>query len=166
MRSCPALDLCPGARSAQHHSAGQPDAGDVEPPLAEIEQVRIEQRGHDVATHDDEPEPRNERAVAKQGKVGGPHGDEYGDADEAELERDREDLAVGFVVIKKGFVSAVASRRNSCGMVPVPWPMTGASPINASDFFQYSSRDATEMSTSLAPLLCTCSTASNTRPRR
>src|SRR5262245_26897120 len=102
MRSSPALDLCPCARSAQHHSAGQPDARDIEPPLAEIEQVRIEQRGYDVATHDDEPEPRNERAVAKQGKVGGPHRDEYRDADEAELERDREDLAVGIRGDKEG----------------------------------------------------------------
>src|SRR5215510_10327292 len=102
MRSCPALDLCPGARSAQHHSAGQPDARDIEPPLAEIEQVRIEQRGYDVAAHDDEPEPRNERAVAKQGEVGGPHGKEYGDADETELERYRQDLAVWIRGDKEG----------------------------------------------------------------
>ena len=57
----------------------------------------------------------------------------------------------GLVVSNSGMVSAVASRRNSCGIVPVPWPMTGASAMNASDFFQYSSRKPTDVLTSAVP---------------
>src|SRR5262249_47126221 len=68
-RSCLFLGLCLRVRRAQHHTAGEADAEDIKPALTEVEQVRIEQRGHDVIGHDQEPEPRDQRAVAKQSEV-------------------------------------------------------------------------------------------------
>src|SRR5215469_9780400 len=81
-------------RRAQHHTAGEADAEHIEPTLTEVEQVRVEQRGHDVVGHDQKPEPRDQRIVTKQSEMGEPHRDERGGADEAELDHHRQDLAV------------------------------------------------------------------------
>jgi hypothetical protein len=96
-------------------------------------------------------EPRGQRAGAKQSQMGQPHRHHRDDADEAEFDPTARTWLCGLVVIKVGAVSAVASRRNSVGIVPVPWPMTGASAMNATDFFQYSSLKPTEVLTFLAP---------------
>src|SRR6516164_6426038 len=92
-RLCLPLDLG-RARRAQHHTTGEADAEHIEPALTEVEQVRVEQRGHDVVGHDQKPEPRDQRIVTKQSEMGEPHRDERGGADEAELDHHRQDLAV------------------------------------------------------------------------
>src|SRR6516165_6884671 len=92
-RSCLPLGLG-RVRRTQHHTAGEADAEHIEPALTEVEQVRVEQRGHNVVGHDQEPEPRNQRAVAKQSEMGEPHRDEHNGADEAELDHHRQELAV------------------------------------------------------------------------
>src|SRR6516225_5055833 len=92
-RSCLALGLG-RVRRVQHHTAGEADAEDIKPALTEVEQVRVEQRGHDVVGHDQEPEPRDQRAVAKQSEVSEPHRDERNSADDTELDHHRQDLAM------------------------------------------------------------------------
>jgi hypothetical protein len=55
------------------HATGDADAQHVHPALVKIEQMRIQDRAHDILDHDDEPDPRREAGVTKQQEVGAPH---------------------------------------------------------------------------------------------
>ena len=71
----------------QNHSAGDADAKNIKPALAEIEQMRVEEGGHDVVAHHEQAEPRGQRNAAEQGEMGQPHRQQHKDAGKAELDQ-------------------------------------------------------------------------------
>jgi len=66
----------------------------IEPPLSEIEQVRIELRRHDILHHDDKAEPGDQRLLAKQREMRDPHCDQHSDPDQPELNCHRQGLVM------------------------------------------------------------------------
>src|SRR6202011_5464255 len=78
---------------AQERAAQDADAEHVEPALIEIEQMRIEQRRDDILRDHDQAAPGHEPLRAKeQRQVRDPHGVHDDDADEPELDCDRQRL--------------------------------------------------------------------------
>src|SRR6185437_5377812 len=75
-------------------AAGDADAEDVEPALAEIEQMRVEQRRDDVLHDDDHADPGDKPAAAEQHQVRRPHRQQYRRAEKAKLDGDGENLIV------------------------------------------------------------------------
>src|SRR5262249_22116496 len=82
---------CP-IRRAQNHTADDADAKDIQPALAEVEQMRIEKGRHDVVAHHKQAKPRGRRSAAKQGEMGQPHREKDNRAEEADLDRYRQNL--------------------------------------------------------------------------
>ena len=88
---------CASAFPPSTAAAEHADAEDIEPALAGVDDVGVEQTRHDVADHDGQSEPGDQRALAKQCEMGDPHRDQHGGADEAELDRHGENLVVRVV---------------------------------------------------------------------
>lgn len=80
--------------SFEHHSSEHADTEDIEPALAEVEQVRVEQRPHYVADYDSQSVPTDQRPFAEQSQVSDPHRNERKGPDEPELDRHGENLIV------------------------------------------------------------------------
>src|ERR1700733_2183145 len=78
----------------QDHTANNADAEHIEPTVHEIEQVRAHQRRDSVLDHDDSTDPGGEARYAKQKIVCNPHRQQHDRADQAQLDRHRENLAV------------------------------------------------------------------------
>jgi hypothetical protein len=57
--------------------------------------MRVEQRGNDVLHDDHHADPGDEAVAAEKHEMRRPHRQQHGHADEAELDRDRENLIVG-----------------------------------------------------------------------
>src|SRR5271166_2914796 len=69
----------------QHRSTDDTHTEHVEPPLSKIEKMGVEQAGDYVLHDDDETKPGDQRLLAKQREMRGPHGEQNDAADDAEL---------------------------------------------------------------------------------
>src|SRR4051812_47476316 len=87
----------PPRRTAQHHPAEHADAENVDPARAEVEELRVEQRGDDVLDDHAGSDPGGHSFAAEQEQMSDPHGPKYAGAQEAELDRDRQRLIVRIV---------------------------------------------------------------------
>jgi len=102
---------------AQHGAADDADAEHIEPALAEIEQMRIDQRGQKILHDDDGADPGHQSGAAKQQNMGGPHRQQHRGAEDTELDRHGENLAVR---IDRGHGrggTGVAGREKLCRLV-------------------------------------------------
>ncbi len=80
--------------SAAHNSPRNPNANDVNPPLHEIEQVRIKKRTDDVLRDNDEAYPFGQTTAAEQKQMSDPHRPQYNNTNKAKLYRHRQGLIV------------------------------------------------------------------------
>src|ERR1700730_967996 len=71
---------------AQHGATDDADAEHIEPALAEIEQMRIDQRGQKILHDDDGADPGHQSGAAKQQNMGGPHRQQHRGAEDTELD--------------------------------------------------------------------------------